>query len=443
MTSEKIYPEIKVKPPGVKARAIIEKDQKYASPSYIKLYDLVVERAEGPWVYDVDGNRFLDMMAGIAVASTGHSHPKVVEAIKSAADKFLHICGTDFYYDSMARLMERLAKLVPGMGEKKVFLTNSGTEAVEGAIKLARYHTKRTNIIAFRGGFHGRTTGAIALTSSKSKYRAHFGPLMSGIYHIPFCKPHPEHETESYSKVLHDLEHEFFKTIVDPKEVAAIFLEPIQGEGGYVIPTKFFLQGLRRICDEHGIMLIFDEVQSGVGRTGHMYASEHFDVYPDIFTTAKGIASGMPLGAIVAKSSVMTWSRGSHGTTYGGNPIACEAALATIDVIEGLLPEIRKNGEITIAKLNKLKEKYPVISDVRGTGYMIGVEFVNPKTKKPDGKYMDELEQLAFTKGLLLLGCGTSTIRLSPPLIVTQHEIDIMLKIMEECIIELNKKYGY
>jgi 4-aminobutyrate aminotransferase len=440
---QKLYPEIKIKAPGPKAKLIIEKDQKYASPSYIKLYDLVVDHGSGPWIYDVDGNRYLDMMAGIAVASTGHSHPLVVQAIKDAADKFLHICGTDFYYDSFSRLLERMGKLVPGMGEKKVFLTNSGTEAVEGAIKLARYHTKRTNIIAFRNGFHGRTTGAIALTSSKVKYRAHFGPLMSGIYHVPFCTPHAINETENYSQVIQDLEHDFFKTIVDPKEVAAFVLEPIQGEGGYIMPTKFFLSELRRLCDAHGILLVFDEVQSGIGRTGHMFASEYFGVYPDIYVSAKGIASGMPLGAIVAKTSVMTWGRGTHGSTYGGNPLACEAALATLDIIEGLLPAIRNNGDLAIAKLKKLAERYPVIGEVRGTGYMIGVKFVDPKTKKPHVAYMEELELLAFTKGLLLLGCGTSTIRLSPPLIIGQHEIDIMLKIVEECMIELNKKYGY
>ena len=440
---KKIYPEIKVKPPGANAKLIIEKDKQYASPSYIKLYDLVVDYAEGPWVYDVDGNRYLDMMAGIAVASTGHCHPKVVQAIKSAADKFIHICGTDFYYNSMARLMEKMAHLVPGMGPKKVFLTNSGAEAIEGAIKLARYHTKRPNIIAFRGGFHGRTTGAIALTSSKSKYRAHFGPLMPGIYHIPYCIPNNVTETEIYSEVIRDLENEFFKTIVDPKEVAAIVLEPILGEGGYIMPTKYFLRGLRRICDEHGILLVFDEVQSGVGRTGHMYASEFFEVYPDIFASAKGIASGMPLGAIVAKTSVMTWGRGTHGSTYGGNPIACEAALATFEVIEEILPEIKSHGELAIEKLKKLSEKYPVIGSVTGTGLMIGVHFVNPLTKKPNGPYMEELEQLAFTKGLLLLGCGTSTIRIAPPLIVTQHEIDILITLLEECMSELNKTFGY
>lgn len=440
---QKLYPEMKVRPPGPKGKAIIEMDKKYASPSYIKLYDLVVERGEGPWVYDVDGNRYLDMMAGIAVCSTGHAHPDVVAAVKSAADKFLHICGTDFYYDSMSKLMEKLGTLVPGMGPKKVFLTNSGTEAVEAAIKLARYHTKRSNIIAFRGGFHGRTTGAVALTSSKSKYRAHFGPLMAGIYHIPFCLPHVTDETETYSKVIHDLENEFFKTIVDPKEVAAFVLEPIQGEGGYIMPTKFFLSELRRICDQHGILMVFDEVQSGVGRTGHMYASEHYEVYPDIYTTAKGIASGMPLGAVVAKTSVMTWGRGTHGSTYGGNPLACEAALATLNIVEGLLPSIRSNGQYLISKLKELAKKYSVIGDVRGTGFMIGVKFVHPDSRKPNAAYMEELEMLAFTKGLLLLGCGTSTIRLSPPLIIGQHEIDILLKMLEECMIELNKKYGY
>lgn len=440
---QKLYPEIKVAPPGPKGKAIIEKDRKFSSPSYIKAYNLVVERAEGPWVYDVDGNRYLDMMAGIAVASTGHSHPKVVKAIKDAADKFLHICGTDFYYDSMSSLLERLANLVPGMGKKKVFLTNSGGEAIEGAIKLARYHTKRSIIIAFKGGFHGRTTGAITLTSSKVKYRAHFGPLMSGVYHIPYCIPHKTKETESFSQVIHDLENDFFKTMVDPKEVAAFFIEPMQGEGGYILPTTFFLKELRRICDENGILLVYDEVQTGVGRTGHMYASEYFGVYPDIYTTAKGIASGMPIGALVAKESVMTWPRGTHGSTYGGNPIACAAALATLDIIEGMLPEIRENGQETISKLKKLQERFPVIGDVRGTGYFIGIEFINPVTKKSNAQYMEDLEQLAFTKGPLLLGCGASTIRLAPPLIVTQYEIDIMLKILEECMVELNKKFGF
>ncbi|MEK6625026.1 MAG: acetyl ornithine aminotransferase family protein [Bdellovibrionota bacterium] len=440
----KLYPEIKVHPPGPKGKLVIEKDRKYSSPSYIKAYDLVVDHGEGPWIYDVDGNRYLDMMAGIATASTGHSHPQVVEAIKKAADKFLHICGTDFFYESMSDIVEKLAGYVAGMGPKKVFLTNSGTEAIEGAIKLARYHTKRSNIIAFNGSFHGRTTGAIALTSSKIKYRAHFGPLMPGIYHVPFCNPYSDlQETENASPAIKHLEEELFTTLVSPSEVAAILLEPILGEGGYIPPTKFFLKSLRRICDEHGIMLVYDEVQSGVGRTGQMYASEHYGVFPDIYCTAKGLASGMPLGAIVAKASVMTWSRGTHGSTYGGNPVACAASLATLNIVEGLLPHVRQNGEILLTKLRKLQERFPVIGNVRGFGYMVGVEFNDPKTKEAAHAYMEDLEQLSFSKGVLLLGCGASTIRLAPPLVVGQHEFDIMISTLEECMFELNKKYKH
>ncbi len=264
---------------------------------------------------------------------------------------------------------------------------------------------------------------------------------MPGVYHIPFCNPFrdPTGETESVSKVISYIENDLFKTTVDPKEVAAIFVEPILGEGGYVIPTKFFIKELRRICDEHGILLVFDEVQSGVGRTGYMYASEYFGVAPDIFTTAKGIASGMPLGAIVAKEKVMNWPKGSHGSTYGGNPVACAASLATLEVIEGLLPQIQRVGKYALSELKKLQERQPVIGDIRGTGLMIGVEFVDPKTNAPAGALMEKLEQLSFKKGLLLLGCGASTIRLAPPLVVTEHEIDVMVKIMEECIIELTK----
>ena len=440
---EKLYPEIKGELPGPKGKVIIEKDLKYSSPSYIKAYNLVIDHGEGPWIYDVDGNRFLDFMAGIAVNSTGYSHPLVVGAIKEASEKFLHICGTDFFYQSMADMCERLAKFVPKMGEKKVFLTNSGGEAVEGAIKLARFHTKRSNIISFRGSFHGRTTGAIALTTSKQKYRANFGPFMPGVYHTEYCNPSEDpNETETHSPAIEKLE-EMFKTLLSPKEVAAIFVEPVLGEGGYVVPTKFFMKELRRICDENGIMLVFDEVQSGNGRTGYMFASELLDVYPDIYTTAKGMASGMPLGAIVAKTEVMTWTTGTHGSTYGGNPIACAASLATYDVIEPILPEILSNGEYMMGEIRKLQTKYPVISDVRGSGYMVGVEFRSTKDQTPASAYMDDFEQVGFNKGVLFLGCGTSTIRLSPPLIITKHEIDIMIKVMEECIIELNKKYNY
>lgn len=426
------FPEIKVAPPGPKAKAIIARDEKVASPSYIKEYPLVVERGEGPWVIDVDGNRYLDFMAGIAVASTGHSHPKVVSAIKEAADKFLHICATDFYYESFAAVCEKLAGYVPAMGKKRVFLTNSGTEAVEGAIKLARYHTKRQQIIAFKGAFHGRTLGATSLTCSKVKQRAFFGPLLPGVTHVPF--PNPYRTEKDW---IPDLDAELFHSQMDPKEVAAIFVEPILGEGGYVTPPKKFLTYLRELCDKHGILLVFDEIQSGIGRTGEMFAAEFFGVAPDIILSAKGIASGMPLGAIIAKESVMTWPRASHGSTYGGNPVCCAAGLATLQVVEGLLPEIRKNGEILTAGLKELQKKYSRIGDIRGPGFMVGVEFVEPGTKTPAAEYVGKLEQLAFRKGLLLLSCGQSTIRLAPPLVVGPHEIKIALNVMEECFKDL------
>lgn len=436
-------PEIRVPPPGPKAQAIIDLDAKYSSPSYIKEYPLVVERGEGPWVIDVDGNRFLDFMAGIAVNSTGHSHPKVVQAIKDAADKFLHICGTDFYYDGFSKLCERLGNYLPGMGKKRVFLTNSGTEAIEGALKLARHHTRRQYVIAFKGGFHGRTYGAISLNSSKVGQRAFFGPLVPGIIHIPYAYPYRTPAGQSAEDAAKVLEKDWFVNHVDPREVAAIFLEPILGEGGYVMPPKAFLQDLRRICDQHGILLVFDEVQSGIGRTGHMFAADYFGVYPDILMSAKGIASGMPIGAIIAKESVMTWPRGSHGSTYGGNPVCCAAALATLDIVEGLMPQVREVGEHMIGKLREMQKKHPTIGDVRGTGLMIGAEFIDPKNKEPAGQYVGDLEQLAFRKGLLLLSCGKSTIRFAPPLVLTKQDVDVGLEILGECLVELDKKHGF
>ncbi|EYF03014.1 Acetylornithine aminotransferase [Chondromyces apiculatus DSM 436] len=440
-----LFPEVQIAPPGPKAQAIIAKDRKYASPSYIKEYPLVVERGEGPWVYDVDGNRFLDFMAGIAVASTGHAHPHVVQAIKEAAERFLHICGTDFYYDSFARLCERLAGYLPEMGPKKVFLTNSGTEAVEGALKLARHHTRRQYVVAFKGGFHGRTYGAISLNSSKVAQRAFFGPLLPGVIHIPYANPYRPLEGvgagDEAGNPARLLETEYFVNHVDPREVAAVFVEPILGEGGYVVPPAGFLEELRRICDRHGILLVFDEVQSGIGRTGTMFAAEHFGVMPDILLSAKGIASGMPLGAIVAREAVMTWPRGSHGSTYGGNPVCCAAALATLDVVEGLLGQVQRTGAYLQAGLRALQARHPVIGDVRGVGLMVGAEFVVPGTLEPAGAYVGELEQLAFQRGLLLLSCGKSTIRFAPPLVVTEHEVDVMLGILGQCLADLDEKH--
>jgi len=431
----RLQPEITVPPPGPNAKAIIDRDRRYSSPSYIKEYPLVVERGEGPWVYDVDGNRFLDYMGGIATASTGHSHPHVVQAIKQAADKFLHICGTDFYYDSFASLCERLAGYLPGMGPKKVFLTNSGTEAIEGALKLVRSHARRSHIIAFKGAFHGRSYGAISLNSSKVGQRAFFGPLLPGVTHIPY-------PTEQAPDVASVLERDLFKSHVDPREVAAIFIEPILGEGGYVVPPVSALRDLRRICDEHGIALVFDEVQTGMGRTGSMFAAEHFDVMPDVICLAKGIASGMPLGAIVAREPFMDWPRGSHGSTYGGNPVCCAAALATLDVIEPLLPQIQKTGDYMRKKLRALQPWHPILADVRGVGLMIGAEFLDPKTRAPASEYVGALEQLAFQKGLLLLSCGVSTIRFAPPLIIGAHEVDVGMRIFEECLTELDARFG-
>jgi 4-aminobutyrate aminotransferase len=359
----------------------------------------------------------------------------------------LHICGTDFYYDSFSDLCEKLAGYLPGMGPKKVFLSNSGTEAVEGALKLARHHTRRQYVIAMKGAFHGRSYGAISLNSSKVGQRAFFGPLIPGVIHIPYANPYrcPMQQPASHCATACGcgtvLEKDLFLNHVDPREVAAIFIEPILGEGGYVMPPKKFLQDLRRICDTHGILLVFDEVQSGIGRTGEMFAASIFDVMPDIIVSAKGLGSGMPIGAIIAKESVMSWQRGSHGSTYGGNPVCCAAALATLEVIEPLLPQIKRVGEHLMNGLRKLKKKHTVIGDIRGTGLMIGAEFVDPKTKEPAGEYVGDLEQLAFRKGLLLLSCGKSTIRFAPPLVLTEAEADEGLKVLDACLDELDVRH--
>lgn len=428
------YPRIVVPPPGPNAQRIIALDQEYASTSYIKEYPLVIGGGLGAMVEDVDGNRFIDFMAGIAVSSTGYNHPVVVKAIQDQAAKFLHICGTDFYYDTMARLMEKLALIAPGSDKKRVFLTNSGTEASEGAVKLARRATGRPNIIAFEGGFHGRTYAGISLSASKVKYRQGFGPLLPGFYHLPYDYPYRHPQDFSALERL-------FEARVAPDEVAAIVIEPILGEGGYVVPRPEFLLGLRRICDQNGILLVFDEVQCGVGRTGHMWAANYFGVEPDVLLTAKGLGSGMPIGAIVAKESVMKWTRGSHGSTFGGNPVCCAAALATLELVEGgLVDNAGKQGHRLLAGLKKLQDKHAVIGDVRGVGLMVGVEFVKDRaTKEPATALVGELEQLAFRRGLLLLSCGKSVIRIAPPLVVSPYDIDKGLEILDECLTELTR----
>jgi 4-aminobutyrate aminotransferase len=438
----KNYPHIITPPPGPKAQRVIERDARFSSPSYIKEYPLVVERGEGAMIEDVDGNRYLDFMAGIAVASTGHSHPKVVAAIKGAAERFLHICSTDFYYEAFAAVCERLAKLGPGPGSKRVFLTNSGTEATEGAIKLVRAHTQRQNIIAFRGAFHGRSMGAISLDASKVRYRRNFGPLLPGVYHLPYldsyqCRVCREPATCSDPMACAiNAAEALFHERVSPDEVAAVFIEPILGEGGYVVPPREFLQYWRDFCDEHGAVLVFDEVQSGIGRTGRMFASELFEVFPDVTLLAKGLASGMPLGAIVAKESVMTWERGTHGSTFGGNPVCCAAALATLDLVEqSLCANAQKVGAVLLAGARDLMRKHEIIGDVRGAGLMIGIKFVRDRaTKEPYHGLVPELELAAFAKGLLLLGCGRSTIRLAPPLVIDEDDARTALRILDEVI---------
>lgn len=428
------YPSIVVAPPGPKARAVIAKDKEFSSPSYIKEYPLVIAGGKGAMVEDADGNRFIDWMAGIAVSSTGYAHPAVVKAVQDAAAKFFHICGTDFYFQGFADLCERLAKSAPGGGKWRVFLSNSGTEAVEGAVKLARHHTHRTALISFHNAFHGRTYAGMSLSSSKVKYRKGFGPLLPEVYHLPFHNP--------YRNTLEDCvkaAHELFESKVAPEEVAAVIVEPMQGEGGYAIPSKEFLKFWRTLCDEYGILLIFDEVQTGIGRTGKMWACEHLGVIPDVLLTAKGLGSGMPIGAILAKESVMTWPRGSHGSTYGGNPLACASALATLDLVESeLAANATKMGARLLTGLKKLQAKHDCIGDVRGIGLFIGVEFVTDReTKEPATELVAKLEQLAFAKGLLLLGCGKSVIRVAPPLVLNEYDVDKGLEIFDACLTEL------
>jgi 4-aminobutyrate aminotransferase len=438
--TERDYPRIVIPPPGPKSREVVDRDRQWSSTSYIKAYPLVISHGRGAMLEDMDGNRYLDFMAGIAVASTGYAHPKVVAAIAEAAARFQHLCGTDFYSESMSRLLERLAKLAPGRDKKRVFLTNSGTEAVEGAIKLVRSSTRRTDLIAFQGAFHGRTYGGMSLTSSKAKQRAHFGPFLPGVHHVPYPNPY-RLETggrDPGSFVLDLIRKDLFKRHLAPDDVAAVFVEPMQGEGGYIVPPAKFLAGLRELCDEHGILLVFDEIQTGAGRTGKMWAAEHSGVEPDVLLSAKGLASGLPLGAIIAKESVMKWEPGSHGSTFGGNPVCCAAALATLDLLEGgLMDNARHMGEHLLSGLKELQTRHEVIGDVRGLGLFVGIELVEDrKTKAPASSLSHELEQRAFQKGLLVLQCGESVIRMAPPLLIDETDVANALRIFGECLSE-------
>jgi len=435
-------PLIKTTLPGPKAKAIIERDHQVTAPAYGRVYPLVVKQAQGMIVEDVDGNSFLDFMAGIAVASTGHSHPRVVQAIAEQAKKFLHICGSDYYYEPMVELAEKLNRLAPGSAPKKVFFTNSGAETVEAAFKLARYHTRRQHVIAFHGAFHGRTLGALSLTASRASHRAHFGPLIPGVHHVPygFCHRCPYHLTYGSCGIecVSVIEKILFRYEVRPEEVAAIFVEPIQGEGGYVVPPPEYLPKLQELCRENGILLVVDEIQSGFGRTGKMFASEHWGIDPDIICAAKGIASGMPLGAMIARADISTWPRSAHGSTFGGNPVSCAAALATIELLEeGLVENAAAVGAILKEQLTALKSRHAEIGDVRGLGLMIGVDFEKTDgSHAPEAQKRDRVMQRCFEKGLLLLSCGESTLRFCPPLIVTAEQAKTAVEIFDAAITE-------
>ncbi|MBA4379086.1 MAG: aspartate aminotransferase family protein [Anaerolinea sp.] len=429
-----------MKLPGPKARALIKRDSSVISPSYSRGVPFVMDHGHGTQVWDVDGNRFLDFAAGIAVVSTGHSHPEVVKAIQQQAEQFLHI-SSDFYHSKWIELGEKLDEIAPFDEAAVSFMTNSGTEAVETAIKLARYHTGRSNFIGFTGAFHGRTMGAVTFTASKPTYHRGFYPLMPGVVHAPFPNPYrpvlERHSGEDYGEtVVRYIEDQILGHILPPDEVAGILVETIQGEGGYIVPPPGFFPALRDLCDKHDILLIVDEVQSGMGRTGKWWAIEHFEVEPDIVTAAKGIASGLPLGAAIARKSVMDWPRGAHGNTFGGNPLACAAAMATIDLIEReYMQNAAEVGQYTQDALDEIMARHPSIGDVRGLGLMLGVEFVKDrKSKYPAEKLRDRVADLAFERGLILLGCGKSVMRLAPPLSVSKPEIDEGLTILEEAI---------
>lgn len=426
--------------PGPKAKKIVERDRHVISPSYTRDYPLVARSGRGAMVEDVDGNTFLDFAAGIAVVATGHCHPEVVAAIQRQANELIHMSSTDFYYEGMIELAEKLASVAPGKGPKRVYFGNSGTEVLEAAMKLARYHTRRDKFIAFYGCFHGRTLGSLSLTASKAVQRKHFGSLLGGVFHAPYPNTYrgaygvrPENAA---ADVLAHIETELFKRVVDPEDVAAIIIEPIQGEGGYVAAPPEFLLGLEKLCRRHGILLVVDEVQCGMGRTGKWWASDHSGIEPDILCTAKGIASGMPLGAVIAKSEVMDWTPGAHASTFGGNPVCVAAALATFDLLQaGLIANAAHLGEFILGRIADWPRRYKCIGDVRGKGLMIGIEFVrDQETKEKAPELRDRVIHAAFERGLLVIGAGENTLRLCPPLIVAEEQADFAIRTLGECI---------
>jgi 4-aminobutyrate aminotransferase len=430
---DRTVPEIRTPLPGPQAEELLARDAEFVSPSYTRIYPLVVARGSGAVIEDVDGNLFLDFTAGIAVTAAGHCHPEVVAAIKDQAETLIHMSGTDFYYKPEIDLAERLARIAPGQSPKKVFFTNSGAEAIEGALKLARWHTERSRVVAFFGAFHGRTYGAMSLSGSKLVHRRGFSPLVPDIHHVEFPRSCPPSGCSTGCNLVRVIEDTLFHRIAPPDEVAAIFVEPIQGEGGYHPLPPDCLPALRALCDQHKIMLVVDEVQTGMGRTGKMFASEHYGVEPDIVCTAKGIASGMPLGAIIAKGDVMDWPSGSHASTFGGNPVSCRAALATIDLLEReYMANAAARGDQLCTGLRNLATRIPWLANVRGMGLMVAVD-------TPSGSVRDQVVQASFRSGLLLLGCGEAALRFCPPLCITTEQVETGLRILGDVCATIGK----
>ena len=437
-------PQILAPVPGPRARTLIERDERVLSPSYTRCYPLVVDHGQGAIIQDVDGNRFLDFNAGIAVCATGHCHPKVVAAMQEQAARLIHMSGTDFYYENMVQLAEKLAEVAPGDVERRIYFGNSGTEAVEAAMKLARYTTGRDKFIAFYGAFHGRTMGSLSLTASKVVQRKHFGPLVPGVHHAvypdPYRRPAGTTADDYAVQCVRTIEDVLFRHTVPAEEVAAIFVEPIQGEGGYVVPPQAFFDELQALTQRHGILLVFDEIQSGMGRTGKMWACDHFGAVPDLLTSAKGIASGMPLSAVIARRELMEWRPGSHASTYGGNPVAIAAALATMELLQSeLMDNAERQGNYLLDRMREWPRRFRNVGDVRGLGLMLGIELVRDQgTKERAPDLRDRIVDMAFERGLLILGAGQNTIRLCPPLVINRDQADFAVSTLEECLRQID-----
>jgi len=441
------YPKIVVTPPGPKARELIKKDETFVSQSYVRFYPLVIESGKGCIVRDIDGNEYIDFNSGLVCLNVGHCHPKVVDAVKKQSEKFLSYSNTDFYYRPVVDLAEKLCEITPGQFDKKVYFGNSGAEAVEAAVKLSKWHTRKQRFIAFISAFHGRTLGALSFTASKPVQRRYFFPMVPGVTHVPY--PNCYHCAFKLSYPDCDywcvdfIDEMVLQKYVPPEEVAGILVEPIQGEGGYVVPPPEYFQRLKRITDKYGLLFIDDEVQAGVGRTGRWFAIEHWKVEPDVVCIAKSIASGLPLGVIVSRARLMDWEGGSHASTFGGNPVSCVAALALIDVIkeEKLLENATKQGNYIMKRLENLKDEYEIVGDVRGKGLMIGAEIVeNKKTKKPAKEKASEIMTRCWKRGIAIITCGVSTLRVAPPIIITRELVDAALDIVEDVIKEVSKE---